>query len=238
MDKVRKINANTLKIFAMITMLIDHLGATLVWEYMLTLQGDARQDWYTIYCVMRKIGRLAFPMYCFFIVEGLEHTHNVKKYIIRLLVFAFISEIPFDYAFKGEITFEYQNVFFTLAIGLFCIWILKEVETRISENIKQMLTKTIVIAAGTCLGNLLNTDYGGFGVFIIAVLYLFRENRLLQSIAGAVGFSWEVTAPLSFLLLYFYNGEKGRKINKYLFYGFYPVHLAILAVLKLICFKG
>lgn len=238
MEKVRKINANTLKIIAVITMFIDHMGATLVWEYMLTLQGDVRQDWYTVYLVMRKIGRLAFPIYCFFIVEGLEHTRDVKKYITRLVVFAFLSEIPFDYAFKGRLTWEYQNVFFTLAIGLFCIWGVREMEERISGNMKQMLLKTLVIVAGTCLGNLLNTDYGGFGVFIIAILYLFRKNRMFQCVAGAVGFSWEVTAPVSFLLLYFYNGEKGRKINKYLFYGFYPVHLALLAVLKIICFQG
>ena len=238
MEKLKKVNANTLKIIALITMFIDHMGATLVWEYMLTLQGDARQDWYTVYLVMRKIGRLAFPIYCFFIVEGLEHTRDVKKYMMRLLIFAFVSEIPFDYAFKDGLTLEYQNVFFTLTIGLFCIWAVREVEERISGNMKQMLLKTFIIVVGTCLGNLLNTDYGGFGVFMIAILYLFRENRLLQCVAGAAGFSWEITAPVSFLLLYFYNGGKGRKISKYIFYGFYPVHLAVLAVLKIICFKG
>lgn len=236
MEKAKKINANTLKIIAVITMLIDHLGATLVWEYMLTLQGDARQDWYIIYLVMRNIGRLAFPIYCFFIVEGLEHTRDVKKYITRLLIFAVISEIPFDYAFQDGMTLKYQNVFFTLVLGLLCIWAVREVETRMSENVKQMVVKTLLIVAATCLGNLLNTDYGGFGVFMIAILYLFRKSRLFQCIAGALGFSWEITAPVSFLLLYFYNGEKGQKINKYVFYGFYPVHLVILAILKIIFF--
>lgn len=236
MNSIKRLNANTLKIIAMVTMFIDHLGATLVFAYVLNLQGEARQDWYSIYKVMRGIGRLAFPIYCFFIVEGLKHTSNVKKYIIRLLTFAVISEISFDYAFEGELTLDYQNVFFTLTLGLVCILGVREAERRIPQNIMSILCKTGIIAAGAFLGNLLNTDYGGFGVLIIAVLYLFREKREIQCIVGAVGFAWEVTAPLSFLLLYFYNGERGPKINKYLFYAFYPVHLTILAVLKIICF--
>lgn len=235
---MKKINANTMKMIAIITMLIDHLGAALVWEYVLTLQGDARMQWYTVYMVMRKIGRLAFPIYCFFIVEGLEHTRNVKKYIIRLVIFALISEIPFDYAFQGKLTLGYQNVFFTLAIGLICIWGVREVEERVTANVKQIIYKTLTIAAGIFLANMLNTDYGGFGVLMIAILYLFKKNRLLQCILGAAGFAWEVTAPVSFLLLYFYNGEKGRNINKYFFYAFYPVHLAVLALIKVICFGG
>lgn len=238
MESMKKINANIIKMIAIITMFIDHLGATLVWEYMLTLQGEARVEWYTVYMVMRKIGRLAFPIYCFFIVEGLEHTRSVKKYITRLLIFAVISEIPFDYAFQNKLTLGYQNVFFTLTIGLICIWGVREVEERITDNIKQIIFKTLIIAAGIFLANLLNTDYGGFGVLMIAILYLFQKNRLIQCIFGAAGFSWEVTAPISFLLLYFYNGEKGKNINKYFFYAFYPVHLAVLALVKIICFGG
>lgn len=238
MESMKKINANIIKMIAIITMFIDHLGATLVWEYMLTLQGEARMEWYTIYMVMRKIGRLAFPIYCFFIVEGLEHTRSVKKYITRLLIFAVISEIPFDYAFQNKLTLGYQNVFFTLTIGLLCIWGVREVEERITDNIKQIVFKTLIIAAGIFLANLLNTDYGGFGVLMIAILYLFQKSRLFQCIFGAAGFAWEVTAPISFLLLYFYNGEKGKNVNKYFFYAFYPVHLAILALVKIICFGG
>lgn len=236
MEATKKINANTLKMIAVITMLIDHLGATLVWAYMLTLEGELRQDWYTVYYIMRKIGRLAFPIYCFFIVEGLEHTRNVKKYIARLLAFALISEIPFDYAIAGECTMAYQNVFFTLAIGLLCIWGIKEIEIRVSDKNKQILMKTLMIVLGTCAANFMNTDYSGFGVFMIVLLYLFKEKRSIQCIVGAIGFAWELTAPISFLLLYFYNGEKGKKINKYFFYGFYPLHLAVLAVLKIVFF--
>lgn len=236
MEKKKGLDANTLKIIAVITMLIDHIGASVVWAYVCTLQGDAKDTWYVIYNIMRFIGRIAFPIYCFFIVEGLEHTRSVKKYIIRLAVFALISEIPFDYAFMGGMTLTYQNVFFTLMIGLLCIWCLKEIEARVLEHGLQMVIKVVVIFLMAVAAEVLKTDYSGFGVVMIALLYLLRKDRKRQCITGAIGFSWEVTAIFSFVMLYFYNGQKGRKMNKYLFYAFYPVHLAILAAIKMICF--
>ena len=90
-----------LKITALITMIIDHYGAI--------FQGNI--------IIYRIIGRLAFPIYCFLLVEGYTHTSNIKKYASRLIAFAIISEIPFDLAFFGKIGFEHQNIFFTLFIG-------------------------------------------------------------------------------------------------------------------------
>lgn len=243
MKKYNGLTANTLKLIAMITMLIDHAGASLIWQ-MVTKKDEV----YILYRTMRYIGRLAFPIYCFFIVEGLIHTRNVKKYLIRLLIFAFVSEVPFDYALLGKFTMTYQNVFFTLALGLVCIWGFQFIEEKLPEylwqkwKIKsgeklpvsfwQILCKVVVLMVTYQAAEWMHTDYGGFGVAIIAVLYLLRKNHATQCMAGAVGFYWEVTAPLSFVLLYFYNGEKGKPVNKFLFYGFYPIHLAVLAVVR------
>lgn len=235
MNTKKGIDANTLKIIAVITMIIDHAGVALVWQ-LVSPEGRLDETWYLIYNIMRKIGRIAFPIYCFFIVEGLEHTRNVKKYLARLLIFAIASEVPFDYALFGNFTWYYQNVFFTLAIGLICIWAIKEIESRFSNVCLQGVLDFGIILAGAYIAEFLKTDYGDFGVIIIAMLYLFRKSRIRQCIMGAIGFAWEITAPLSFGLLYFYNGEKGKKVNKYLFYLVYPVHLLILWLLAEVCF--
>lgn len=235
MNTKKGIDANTLKIIAVITMIIDHTGAALVWKLAYTA-GTINETWYLIYNIMRGIGRIAFPIYCFFIVEGLEHTRNVKKYLARLLIFALASEVPFDYALFGGFTWSYQNVFFTLAIGLLCIWAMKGLESRIFNVRMKWPINGVIIVAGVYIAELLKTDYGAFGVIIIILLYLFRKKRLWQCIVGAVGFVWELTAPLSFVLLYFYNGEKGKKVNKYFFYLVYPVHLLILWLLAEVCF--
>ncbi|NLC03985.1 MAG: TraX protein, partial [Tissierellia bacterium] len=91
-----------LKIIALISMVIDHYGAIF-------------QSGIDIY---RIIGRLAFPIYAFLLVEGYTHTRDVKKYGRRLLIFALVSELPFDLAFYGKLSFTHQNIFFTLFIGL------------------------------------------------------------------------------------------------------------------------
>ena len=129
----RGISGSTLKLIAIITMLIDHTAATILDRTLIArglgnLSGDvqATQDFlvqngtlYGIDMARRLIGRLAFPIFCFLLIEGFLHTRNVWKYAIRLGVFALISEIPFDLAFHAKFFyFQYQNVFFTLLIGV------------------------------------------------------------------------------------------------------------------------
>ena len=129
MKERKGISGSTLKIIAIITMLIDHIGAGVLGR-LLVVRGmnevadlnawiDANSTLVITYQMMRFVGRLAFPIFCFLLIEGFEHTHDVKKYALRLLSFCLISEIPFDLLFNGKILeFGYQNVFFTLFIGL------------------------------------------------------------------------------------------------------------------------
>lgn len=225
----RGISGSTLKLIAIVTMFIDHLGATVLRAILqlpsVLANPQLRNTWADIYNASRDIGRLAFPIFCFLIVEGFLHTRNVKKYAQRLFLFALISEIPFDIALKGHWFYpDKQNVYFTLLIGLLVmagiVWIT-------DNGRKNLFLAILPIAAGMYLAWLIDTDYNYKGVFLIAILYLMRYARLYQCIGGAAAVSWELPAPLAFIPVYLYNGTRGKQI-KYFFYWFYPVHLVFL----------
>ncbi len=247
----RGLSSAVLKNIAVVTMLIDHIGAVIVIRLLIQkgLYGavadqEAYIAWlgqnrgmYGTYMAMRIIGRLAFPIYCFLLVEGFQRTHNVKRYLGRMLLFALISEVPFDLAFSGRLwNMQYQNVFFTLFIGLMVIAGLRLVDQRLSDpetwrKLAGVGLYAVIIAAGSVLALVLKTDYSFKGILAITVLYLFRSRRKAQIWAGVIAFllmdGLEMIAALSFLLIWFYNGARGRQ-NKYFFYFFYPVHLLLL----------
>ncbi len=130
----RGLSGSTIKIIAVIAMLIDHAAASVLARYLVAgirSAADSQGAWvwqqehaslYLAYNAMRAIGRLGFPIFCFLLVEGFQRTRNVKKYALRLGIFALISEIPFDFAICGQaFNFEYQNVYFTLLLGLLAL---------------------------------------------------------------------------------------------------------------------
>lgn len=214
----RGLSGSTLKIIAIVTMLIDHTGAALLETspnyHMNPIISDVNY-------VMRMIGRISFPIFCFLLVEGFLHTSNIKKYATRLLIFAFLSEIPFDLAFAHKIfDFSYQNVFFTLFIGLLTLIAIKHFETN------QMM-KVFAMLAGYLVATLLRTDYAGFGVVFILLLYFLHDNKLFRNIICSISLLWEYYAILAFIPISFYNGKRGIPM-KYFFYLFYPVHLLLL----------
>ena len=247
----RGLSSAVLKNIAVVTMLIDHIGAVIVIRLLIQkglygamVDQEAYIAWvgqnrgmYGTYMAMRIIGRLAFPIYCFLLAEGFQKTHNVKKYLGRMLLFALISEIPFDLALSGRLwDTEYQNVFFTLFIGLMVIAGLRLVDQRLAgtetwRKLAGVGLYAVIIVAGSALALVLKTDYSFKGILAITVLYLFRSRRKAQVWAGVIIFllmdGLEMIAALSFLLIWFYNGERGRQ-NKYFFYFFYPVHLLLL----------
>lgn len=230
-EQQRGISGSSLKLIAVVTMLIDHIAATVLARFLITgAEGDISTGWYVLYQAMRSIGRIAFPIYCFLLVEGFIHTRSRKKYALRLFLFALVSEIPFDLAFSSKVLeFGYQNVFFTLFLGLATIMLLSEAEKRQEWGIGlRILVFAGIIVAGMLAAYALKTDYSYYGVMCIVVLYLFRGRRVLQVLAGCASFFWwELPAVLAFIPIYFYNGKRGWNI-KYFFYLFYPVHLLVL----------
>ena len=252
----RTLSGYELKIIALATMLIDHIGAVVLWRYM-EATGQY-SDWIvTEYQLLRYIGRMAFPIYCFLLVEGFLHTRNVGKYALRLGIFALLSEIPFDMAFN----YSYwdpssNNVFFTLFIGLLLVWGISVVEKfyefwmekKLDAFIGGLATVAVgvlmVVPAMFLAEKVLCTDYGMAGVVAILVLYLFRKNRYLaftlsiMALGVLLSNSSEYLALIMLYPLSLYDGtrgDRGGKIHKWLFYGFYPVHLLVLVLICMIC---
>ena len=225
-ERIKGISGSTLKLIALVSMLIDHTAAVVLERAI--IQGGYTETLDQVYYFMRMgIGRLAFPIYCFLLVEGFEKTRNRKRYGGRLFLFAIISEIPFNLAFRGRLLdLSYQNIFFTLFIGLLTIWIMDIIEKKNISYIWKVLGEGLVFLAAIMIAEVSHCDYGGRGIIAIGLLYLFRKNRIHQIIAGAIAFLWELTAPIAFLFVGFYNGQRGIKL-KYIFYAFYPLHLLL-----------
>ncbi len=172
------LSGSTIKIIAVIAMLIDHAAAAVLVRYLISgiqtaqAAGTAlawqqeHASLYTAYYLMRDIGRLGFPIFCFLLAEGYQRTKNVKKYALRLGLFALISEIPFNLAICGQVSnLGYQNVYFTLLLGLLALCafgFFEKAGQRTEKNLPAPLrmaflaTGTILPVAYLAVGDLLD----------------------------------------------------------------------------------
>lgn len=245
-----------LKVIAVITMLIDHTAATILEQMLMQLpewgpiDNANWEQWYVLYLILRGIGRMAFPIYCYLLVEGFTHTRSKAKYALRLFVFALISEVPFDLALNGTaFDMSYNNVFFTLLIGLLTITAADYIREKLTvrtdgderviwkDVLRIVLTMAVLLAGGAMAELVLRCDYGACGVLAIFALYVFRERRVMGfalavAILGVLSSTLEFAALLMLIPIHYYDGTRGRQV-KYFFYAFYPVHLFALA---LICY--
>ncbi len=189
------------------------------------------------------------PLFCFMLVQGAIHTRDRKSYLIRLFIFALVSEIPFDLVFSGQILgfenqFDKQNVIITLFLGtsLITFW------EYLNEKLKNLFIKIgLMIISYWLIADIalsVRSDYHFFGVRAIALLYLSRNNKYLTALALFYGFYFEARTHgfelyipyivyLSIPLILLYNGKRG-KYPKYGFYLFYPGHLLLIYLLKLV----
>lgn len=241
-----KFSGYDLKFIAIITMLIDHLGASLLWRYIDFTHAYSDDILMNLYTLMRYVGRMAFPIYCFLLVEGFLHTKSVSKYALRLGAFALISEVPFDLALNKSLWAPYSNnVFFTLFIGLILIWGISFVEVFYSFWKEKKLDAFIGTLAALAIAVLmivpalflaevvLKSDYGMGGVLTILVMYLFRKYREIGYILATIVLyifagSSQILGLFMLLPISLYDGSRGPergKFSKYFYYAFYPAHL-------------
>ena len=239
----RGLSQEGLKLIACVTMLIDHIGVTLVMRFMQETQMDASIAW--VYYLMRIIGRIAFPIYCFLLVEGACRTRDPRKYGLRLFIGMLLSEIPFDlaFSFRSRMLFDWSSnsVMLTLLLGYCMIEAMKRLNG---------FRKVVVILPFYLLAEWMHTDYSGLGILIIAVFALTKglpREKLYQAIGlclvvypgsrvflGAVAVNLEWFAALALIPISCYDGRKltHNKAVQWGFYLFYPVHIALLALLE------
>lgn len=233
MQRIQFLNGFHLKLIAICTMLIDHMGYTLFPGVM----------W------LRCVGRVAFPIFCFLIAEGCVYTHDRKKYAARLLVFALLSEIPYNLMNSGMIWDPYdQNVLWTLLTGALVCWLIDWALKKCTP-LSFVLTGAVMLAAYWLL-EIGNTDYGGWGMLLVAAFYCVRRapsGAVVKMIAQAFGLAFfslgvmggylsiELWSLVSLAPIWLYNGQRGfsHKAVQYGFYAFYPVHILILSLIAM-----
>ena len=233
-----------IKIIAVVTMLIDHIGAFQPfagWEH------------------MRMIGRVSFPLYAFMLAQGFLHTRSRWKYLVRLLVLAILTQPLYTWCFYADAwKWDSLNILFTLSAGLGCMWLLQLAKEIAQKRKRAWWLICLGLCAACCLGvwsgELLGMDYGWMGIMLMLCFYVFSNCKwawipLLalfsiryQLTTGA----WDepvyqrgIFAAVAIIPLLFYNGKPGPKpkskwgaaVLKYGFYLFYPAHLAVLALI-------
>lgn len=223
------LNGSHLKLLAILTMLIDHT-AVILSGCVPFLRTPVFGTTYTVFFLMRKVGRLALPLFCFLLTEGFVHTKSRVKYGCNLLIFALISELPYNLMHGGKlINWGAQNVFFTLFFGFLALWLL--------ESPLRIQYKALILVPCIVFLPYLHADYSRNGVLLIILLYTFRENALLRGILSLPLLSGGVAAWCAFLPITMYNGKRGfitGKVLKYAFYAFYPLHILVLYGIKLL----
>ncbi len=229
-EKIKILDGNILKLIAIFCMFLDHVGKVLLDHPALAGSASGTEAFLSsCRLAMDGIGRISFPVFCFFLTEGFLHTRSKKKYFLRLLIFSLLSEIPFDLAFSRTIWQpEHQNVLFTFLFGFLLIWEWEHFKGRWYLQIS-------LAALAAAAAWFLKTDYGVYGILLIFVLYLLHGFPVLQCTGGALLMSYEWPSVFGFLLLSLYSGKRGRQ-KKYFFYIFYPAHLLLLYLLSVILY--
>ena len=225
-----------LHIIAMIFMLCDHMWATIL-DY----------EWLTC------IGRIAFPIFAFLITEGYIHTSNINKYIKRMVIFAIITEIPFNLMVSASPIYPFhQNVLWTFVISLLTLKYLN------FDDVKNSFKSILIILLAIIIATVTMCDYFGAGVMMVVGFYIFRKSKLLQLLMMIYvnmiliqGYSYPIDiagytyyfpqqgfALLSLIFIWLYNGKQGyhAKWFKIFCYAFYPLHMLILYILTIVLF--
>lgn len=262
MNRCRFLTGNALKMIAVLAMLLDHFcKIVLQWllnNYWFELYNTGKMTWEQYSRIdnfirfdLYAVGAMAFPVFCYLLSEGFHYTKNRRRYIGLMLVFAIVSELPFDLGFFANLSkrtgtfpfyWGYQNVFFTLCLGLIALECVERFSCnskKKTDKIKSLSLQVASVAIIAIASELIKCDYGKNGILFIVAFYICRQNRVYQILLFLVtymlvtGEQPTVYIILSCLMILFYNGARGKLKLKYFFYVFYPLHISLLYIVTL-----
>jgi hypothetical protein len=242
-EKTKGLNTLAIRIIAVVAMLCDHMWITVAQNY----------SW------LAYVGRIAFPLFAFLLVEGFYHSKDRGKYFGRLFFFAIISELPFNLMHNGTFAYSlHQNVLWTLMLGLLAMMSIDAIKRKIDNVVVTGVSTVIITYAAYHIASSLFVDYLGFGILTVILFYTCRNLRyawigqltgliyinvvmmrgpsiLLPWFWGSFELPLQALATLSLLILWQYSGAKGpgNNISQLGFYLFYPLHMLLLALLAL-----
>ena len=249
------VTSATLKWVALVTMLIDHIGAVILEWVLIYRQAELAGQWDMLYRIdrlLRGIGRASFPLIIFLLVEGFFYTRDRSRYLIRLIVFTLISEVPFDVAFSAVVrnrhqtyfSIAYQNVLWTLLIGFAAMYVMEMIYRTSMMEYEKIILVVLTVLCGVGAAYILRTDYSHWGVLAIMAAYFAKKRGahpfwtglsaivILTMMNGTEAWAAVIDLPL----LLFYHGSRGRRGSKWFFYIFYPAHLLALYVIRSLLF--
>lgn len=249
MEQEKGLNGNVLKIIALITMTLDHVGLLLLHNYQ----------------PFRIIGRIAFPLFAYMIAEGCRYTKNKRNYFLRIFGLGLLCQLAYYITERST----YQGILMTFSVSVLIsyvvLWAQGDGKDR-QENKKDKINVSsgngivpwcvvivLIALAAVVTGQLpilpdgwqIEFDYGFFGI-LLPVLIVIGKNKWQKLLLSAIGISlvalsfdgsfgkiqWASLAALP--LIAFYNGRKGTWNMKYLFYIYYPLHMAVIYGLTMI----
>lgn len=234
------VSSSALHILAMGLMLCDHLWATVLFQY----------RW------LNLMGRVAYPIFAFLLVEGYFRTSNLKRHFKRVLITALITEPFFDLIYGGSPFYPYhQNVLWTFLMGMGGIWVIEKIRAK-GKLWLTLPVSALVILLLALAAQIIGTDYYAAGIITIFIFYFFRGRKWWCYLGQFLALYWlnvEVLAGLCYIVTIFghdfelvqqgfsllalipiwlYRGRKGIRDKRfqYFCYAFYPLHLFILSI--------
>lgn len=239
MEKINKLSANALKIIALVTMTVDHAGLLLMHNYM----------------PFRILGRLAFPIFAYMIAEGCRYTKNKRNYFLRIFLLGLLCQAVY-YITERSV---YQGILMTFSVSILLSYAVLWAEKRIRESREAaghinkimlcLLPVGLILLTAVISGELrllpggwyVSFDYGFYGILLPVLIVLGRDKkqRLLLAAAGMTLTAFSLGdiqwySLVALIPLACYNGQRGKWNMKYLFYIYYPLHMAVIYGLSML----